>query len=356
MVSIRKEIRELNNYFVPQQKDIIKLNQNESPFDLPFSLKKEINQEWTNFNWARYPEYENQELLLSLAQYTGHHPKGILLGNGSNELIQSIFLTFLEKGEKLLVPEPCFSIYYRLGRILQTAIIFSKMNEDFQYEGERILEIIKKSEPELIVFPSPHNPCGAELEKAVIEEMCHLSPGIVVIDEAYYEFSGKTVRELVDKFDNLLILRTFSKAFGLAGLRVGYLLGKPALIDQISKVKLPFSVNSFNQLALLKVLNQREYMEKVVSLINQEREKLTQILSQIKEIKTYPSQANFILFEIRNYPAKSVFEKLREREILVRQFASFRLKNCLRVTVGQEKENQIFIEKLKEIINELRRK
>jgi len=349
----KKEIAGLEDYSVLQEKGMIKMNQNESPYEIPLSLKRTTTNLWLNSDWARYPKLEDHDLLKCISRYAGHLPDGILLGVGSNELLLSLFLTFLEKGKKLLVPDPCFSIYSRLGKILQAEIIYSRMNRNFQYDSGDILKIIKKTNPDLAVFPSPHNPCGDILERQEVEEMLKAGDGILVMDEAYFEFSGNTVLELLDRFENLLILRTFSKAFGLAGLRAGYLLGDPKIINLVRKAQMPFSVSSFNQLALACILKHPGYVTKIVNHIIREREKMSSSLSRIKKIRAYPSSANFILFEIKDYPAMEIFKRLKERNILLRSFDAPQLKNCLRVTLGRKLENRIFIKTLKEIMNEL---
>jgi len=356
MALAKKEVTELDDYSVPQEGGTIKLNQNESPYEIPFSLKKRISDLWLGMDWARYPKLKNFDLLESVSRYAGHSSDGILLGVGSNELIQSVFLTFLERGDRLLVPDPGFAIYSRLGKILQAEIRFSKMNRHFQYDVGRIIKDIKKVNPRLAVFPSPHNPCGDILETHEVEQMLMACRGVLVIDEAYYEYSKNSAVELIPKFDNLLILRTFSKAFGLAGLRLGYLLGRPEVISQVGKAQMPFSVNSFNQLALAHILRHRGHVLKSVNPVVEERERMRCSLARIKSIRVFPTWANFLLFEIEEYPASEVFERLRKRNILVRSFHSPRLNSCLRVTIGRENDNRIFIKTLKEIMNELAKK
>jgi len=349
----KKEIAELEDYSVSQEEGTIKLNQNECPYEIPCSLKKKLSALWGTMDWARYPKLHHSDLLTSLSRYAGHSPDGILLGVGSNELLQSVFLTFLGKGDRLLIPDPGFAVYSRLGKILQAKIDLSAMDHDFRYDVDRIVRDIKRANPRLAVFPSPHNPCGDILETSEIEELLRACRGVIVIDEAYYEFSTVTAAKLIPKYGNLLILRTFSKAFGLAGLRLGYLLGSPEMIRLVRKAQLPFSVNSFNQLVLSYVLRHRCYVRKNVQAVIQERERLRRSLAQIHKIRVYPSWANFLLLKMLEFPAGEVMKKLRMRNILVRTFSSPRLKDCLRVTIGKKKENRAFIMTLKEVLNEL---
>ncbi len=333
--------------------NIVRLDKNESPYELPDFLKKKCLKEFLCLRWARYPEGE-EETLKILSNYAEFPPEGILLGNGSNELIQSIFLAFLEKGKKVLLPDPCFSIYPWMASVAKSEVIYTGMDSNFRYDYGDLIKKAKSSEISLIVLLSPHNPCGCIISENVIEEIISSVSVPVLIDEAYYEFSGKTFKNLIEEHHNIIILRTFSKAFSIAGLRIGYMLGKPEIVNKVANFKPPFSINSFSLVVVKKLLKYKNIFRQISENIVKNREKLFESLKKIKGIKPFPSMGNFILFELEDKDSAILFDKLEKRGVVVRKFFNDkRLKKCLRVSVGGEEENEKFIRALKEAINEI---
>ncbi len=335
------------------RKNFIRLDKNESPFDPPESFKEEILKRFLKIEWSRYPD-EEKEVKRSISDYAEFEPDGIAIGNGSNELIQSIFLKFLEKGKKVLIPEPCFSIYPWMAQLLNTKIVKTPLDSEFRYDEKDLVKKIIHHSPFLIVLVSPHNPCGSEIMEEIVLKILEITNSYILIDEAYYEFSGRSFKEHITDHKNLMVLRTFSKAFSIAGLRVGYLLGNPEIIKTIEDSKPPFSVNSFAISALKFLLKKRDYVKSVVERIKEEREKLYKDLREMDHIKPFPSSGNFILFELNKINSTIVYKSMIKRKVLLRRFNSPRLRKCLRVTVGKEKENRKFIKELKEVLNELK--
>ncbi len=336
------------------RREMIKLDKNESPFEPPKFLKKEIFKSFFEIEWRRYPEGEG-EIKKLISDYSEFEHDGIVVGNGSNELIQAIFLSFLKNGEKVLLPEPCFSVYPWIASLLRSKIIQTPLDSEFRYDIKDLIGKAKKEVPSLIVLISPHNPCGCEVPEDAVLEILELKDSYVIIDEAYYEFSGKSFKGYIKNYKNLIILRTFSKAFSIAGLRAGYILANPEITKIIENSKPPFSVNSFTISALKFLLRRRGYVKVFVERIKKEREKVFGALKEIDSIKPFPSSGNFILFELNQTDSSTVYEEMERRGIILRKLDSPRLKNCLRVTIGREKENKKFIKELKEVLNELKK-
>ncbi len=350
MKCIRNSVMELSEYFVLQNESIAKLNQNESPYDLPPALKKKILQKMHKSSWNRYPSLQTSHLAEAITAYTDYPSSGILVGNGSNEMIQAIFTSVCELTDKVLFISPGFSIYPRVAKLMGLEIVEVPLLDDFSFDVSAIIE--KSKGVRMIIFASPNNPTGTALGIEEIKEIAQKTKCLLVVDEAYFEFHRKTVQHLLNTLDNLVILRTCSKAFGLAGIRLGYLLARPEVVKQVRKAKLPFSVGIFQQIAGEVVMQNKEYVRDHVDNIIRERERIFLRLKEMQPIKPIPSFTNFILFEIQDISAKDVYESLYERGVLVRYFNTSRLKNMLRVTMGTPAENNIFIRSLKKILNE----
>jgi len=348
MIDIRKSIKELKEYKVIQDCSVVKLNQNESPYDIPYELKKEILNKMLKTEWNRYPPINALNLVKEISIFTNYSASGIIVANGSNEIIETIFKTICEKGNKVSIISPGFTIYERLARIHDLEIVDIPLFHDFIFDVSSIIE--KSKSTKILIFASPNNPTGTALSIEEINEILTNYKGIVVVDEAYFDFYKKTSQRLLQSFNNLIIIRTFSKAFGLAGLRLGYILTNPRIATLINKVKLPFSVGIFQQIAGELILRNKIYNEETVDRIIKERDKIFSELKKIKGIKPIPSFTNFILFELSTKSAKSIFSMLYEKGVLLRYFTHPRLKNTLRVTIGKPKENEIFLKKLKEIL------
>ncbi len=348
MIGIRKSVTELEEYSVLQDKSVVKLNQNESPYDIPPELKKEILNKLSNIEWNRYPPIDASDLIDAISSYTHHPASGIVAANGSNEIIQTIFQTFCEKEDKVAIVSPGFAIYPRLAKILDLETVEIPLLPDFRFDVSSMLE--KSRESKMLIFASPNNPAGTALSIEEITEIVKNYKGMVVVDEAYFNFYKKTSQKLLKKVENLIIIRTFSKAFGLAGIRLGYLLTIPAIATLIRKVKLPFSVGIFQQIAGGVMIRNKRYIEETVAKIISERDKVFRELEKIPGINPIPSFTNFILFESNTRPAKHILAALYKRGVLLRYFKHPILENTLRVTIGTPEENEIFLKKLKEIL------
>lgn len=336
-----------------RNKKLIRLDKNESPFEPPASIKREILKEFFKREWSRYPEDE-KEIKTLISEYVEFDSEGITIGNGSNELIQAIFLRFLGKGRKVILPEPCFKIYQWMASLIDAEVLFTPLDNNFKYKAKDLIEKVKLTSPNLVVLISPHNPCGSEIPENVVAEILESRNPYILIDEAYYEFSGKSFKNYIKNYKNLIILRTFSKAFSIAGLRAGYILGNPELIKLIDDSKPPFSVNSFTLLTLKYILKNRDFIKKGVEAVRKEREEVFEELKKIKCVEPFPSSGNFVLFKIKGISVLNVYKAMLKKGIILRKFESPSLDSCLRVTIGKKNENREFIKGLKEVINELK--
>lgn len=344
---VKPAVRALKAYTLAARQAPVKINQNENPFELPDAMKRRVLERAMARPWGRYPEFDPHELTTALARFAGWRPDGVLAGNGSNELIEALLLVTVGAGTKVVIPEPTFTLYALLTSILGGEAVRVAMGPDLEYDVEAIAHARQQREAAVTIVCSPNNPTGGVLPREAIARLCREGDGLVVIDEAYHEFAGESVVGLLAEHTNLIVLRTFSKAMALAGLRVGYLLAHPELVREIDKARLPYNINFFSQMAALATLEEPGELERNVAHLVRLRDALLDDLRRHRGLRVYPSRANFILLEIEEGDPRAVFESLYAAGVLVRDVSGYpRLGRCLRVTVGTEAENQAFLEAL----------
>ncbi|HDY87772.1 MAG TPA: histidinol-phosphate transaminase [bacterium] len=353
---VRTKIRDIKAYKVKElDYDVIKVDKNENPYDLPQDLKKEILEYALERSWSRYPPIVAQELYKKIAEYAGWTPDGIIAGNGADEMILTILLSFLEPGMKLVIPVPSFPMYPYIATLIGADVVEVPMNKDFTFDYDALENTFLK-EGNALAICSPNNPTGTLFPLDRLENILEKTDAPVIVDEAYYEFSRITVLELLKTYDNLIIIRTFSKGFSFAGLRVGYALMDPELAVEIGKVKMPFNINIFSIAAASKLLENRTEIENTQKEIVKERDSLFEALNSINGLTVYPSSANFILFKTP-YESDIVYGKILEDGVLVRNLsANPLLKNTLRITVSKPDDNKKFIDSLTRVMGELRKR
>ncbi len=350
--SVKPEVKTISPYILKEYDYEIKINQNENPYDVPKELKRKILDFALERSWSRYPPFVPEELQKRLADYTGWCPEGILVGNGSNELIQSLLTVFLRTGDTLILPSPTFTVYRLIGTVLGAEVAEVPLNPDFTFDCDAIEERFL-DRGNMLIICSPNNPTGAIYPLERLQALLEKTEKPVIFDEAYFEFSRKTAVGLLEKNDNLIILRTFSKAFSLAGLRVGYGLMSPELAKEVSKAKLPYNINFFSIAAAITLLENRKILERSVNEIIKERDRLIPVMSEIEGVTVFPSCANFILFKTP-YDSDIVFDKILGNGVLIRNLSSNPvLANTLRVTVSKPSDNKKFIDSLKRVMGEL---
>lgn len=348
----RNEILSLKPYKAQPRDYPVVLDANESPYPLPANIKNAIEKNIDSIAFNRYPDPEGKRLKSLLSKFHNVDVENIVLGNGSDELILYLICAFSQRGYKVLYPVPTFSMYGIISQSLGQKKIEIPLNEKFDIDDERIIETAKKQKVSLIFFSYPNNPTGNCFSKKKIINILDNYDGITVIDEAYGDFSGKSFLNLVPKYKNLIISKTFSK-IGLSSLRLGYLIANRDIAEIVEKVRLPFNVNSFSQGCGEIFLQKRKTVNKLIKKIINGRKFLYEELKKIKSLKVFPSEANFILFKAKDN-SDAIHNELKKRGISIRNLNNpGLLQDCLRVTVGTEKENRLFVKELKLIIKKL---
>ncbi len=340
---IRKAIREMSGYTPGEQsqKKVIKLNTNENPYPLPESYYETLRS-MTGENLRLYPDPLCKNLREQLAAYHSVNPGNILCGNGSDEILRLAFDLVLEPGDEVGIFEPTYSLYPVLTDIREGVLKSYHLNENglpndepFSFTGK------------IFLIASPNPPYGNCIPRQWISSFLRSFKGLVVIDEAYVDFSDETWIQDIMNYPNLLVTRTYSKSFSLAGIRFGYGLADTTLINEMYKIKDSYNVNSLTQFAALTALEYLDVINENIQKIVDSRELLTRELANLG-LKVYPSNANFIFFECSR--AKKVYEYLKQYDIFIRYFDTPRLSRGLRVTVGTPQECDLFLLKLKEFL------
>lgn len=343
------KLNEFSPYSVPQPEYRIKLDGNESPFSIPKELSAKLTEHLDSIEINRYPDPEAKKLRNMISIASDFPVDGILLGNGSDELIEMMVSAFTGGTGRVMYPVPTFSMFRLCSLAYGAEVLEVDTDGNFDLDEELMINTMDERDPDLIFLASPNNPTGNSFsEKKIISVIDH-SNSIVVVDEAYVDFNDLTFLPLVEKYENLVIFRTFSK-IGFAGIRLGVLLGRTEIVREINKIRLPYNINSHTQRIAELVMENYEFVNENVQLIKKEREQIFEILSGLDRVSPFPSDANFILFRVSD--ADSVFERLIEKGILIRNFNSpGRLENCLRVTIGKPEENEAFASALSNIVS-----
>jgi histidinol-phosphate aminotransferase len=347
---VEKGILKQSGYIAPEVTGAIKMDANENPISLQEPLKKKLMEEMGRIDLNRYPIAGAPELRNRFAQYYGVDKDMVMLGNGSDELIQTLCLTLKGKINGVLVPVPAFSMYKIIAVNTGNKVVEVPLDKKFDLDRDAIIGQIKANFPALVFLSYPNSPTGNLFSRDKIEAIIKKTPGIVVIDEAYASFSGRTLLPLLKKYDNLIFLNTLSK-LGLASMRLGFLIGNPDIVAQLDKVRLPYNVNSLSQIAANFFLDYQDEFSRQVEEIIKRREELYLGLKEIAGIKLYPSQSNFIFFSCA-FDSDRIYNKLVEEGIIVKNLNIPPLMpNCMRVTVGNNKENEAFLRALKSVIS-----
>lgn len=346
---VKEGIRGLRAYSVPHYSTTVKLDGNESPFALPPEVGEKVEKALSGIDINRYPDPGSDSLREKISEASDFPLEGILLGNGSDELIGMLITTFSGGTGRILYPVPTFSMYGISGLALGMETLEVALDDNFDIDSETTIGMIEEKDPDLIFLASPNNPTGNMFSADKIEKIIRQSRGVVVVDEAYSDFSGHTFLPLIEEYGNLIILRTLSKV-GFAGIRLGILYGREELVREINKVRYPYNINSLSQGVAGVVFENHEFVNENIQLIVRERERVYKAMSDMGGVEPYHSDANFILFKVGD--ADSLFEALVERDILIRNFNKpGRLENCMRVTIGTPGENDRFLRALGDILS-----
>ena len=339
---IKPEVRGLSAYTLEHFDADVKLDQNENPYEPPQDLKREVVERVLHRPWGRYPEFVPASLIHALAKFTGWHEEGILVGNGSNELIQASLTVTLGPGRKLAVPQPTFTLYKLMATALQAEVAEILLDaERLTFDVDKLLEASRTSE--VVVVSTPNNPTGNLFDRDALVALLKNAKGLVLVDEAYHEFSGQTAFSLLPEHRNLVVLRTFSKAMAMAGLRFGYMMAHPEIAREVYKWKLPYNVNIFTLTAAELVIERRSLLNQAIANLIRERDRVFDELQKRASVLAFPSKANFILMKTAR-PAHRLFDGLYSQGVLVRDVSSYPLLDrCLRVSIGTPEENDRFL-------------
>ncbi len=343
---IRPNVRKLAAYHVDETPVRIKLDAMENPFPLPERVRRDVANIVRNALINLYPDPSGKELKKAIACYWKMKPNQMLLGNGSDELIQAIILAF---GGPVLIPAPTFAMYDITARALAQKVVGVPLDDAFDLDAEAMIRTANRTGAKVIFLACPNNPTGNRFSDAAIRQILRKTDAVVVIDEAYYSFSGKTYLPLLKTYPNMIILRTLSK-IGFAGLRIGILIASRPLVDELNKIRLPYNINSLSQSVATAVLKHQTVIDRQISLLISERKKLYNALSQLPGVTAYPSETNFILIRT-TADASNIHRRLKQQGILVKNLSKpGPLKNCMRVTVGTPEENREFLKNLTRIL------
>jgi len=349
----REDLDVLEGYHSPQLDVPVRLNTNEAPFRLPDAFIEDLESEIKKLDLNRYPSRSASELCASIAARELLKESEVFVANGSNEIIQSICLAYGGNERSALVFEPTYAMHSQIAKVAGTRVIEGFRDEEFHIDKDAALEIINREKPEIVFLCSPNNPTGniesPELIDAILSEL-NSTGGLLILDEAYKEFSEISSDLTVKDESNLAFIRTFSKVWSLAGIRLGYLLAPEWCINKMQAVSLPYHLDSVKQkVGVLALKYDKEIIQKVTELKEERRRVFEALLSM--PVRVWPSEANFLLFKPETIDAYKLWEGLLEEGILVRDCSTWEgLEGCLRVTIGSESENNSFLTAVRKIV------
>ncbi len=346
--TLRQDVTSMHAYAVQPSAGFVKLDTMENPHRLPEALQRALGERLGRVALNRYPAERTEALRAELARHAGL-PEGcsLTLGNGSDELITMLSMACDVPGAVFMAPLPGFVMYAMSAALQGIRFVGVPLTADFELDEAAMLAAIREHRPALLYLAYPNNPTANLWDDAVIDRLIEAAPGLVVMDEAYQPFAARDSMDRLRRFPHVLVMRTMSK-FGLAGVRIGYLMGRREWVDEIDKLRPPFNVSVLNAEAALFALEHVDEYARQAALIRTERARLYAALAELPGVKPWPSQANMVLARFPD--AAATFQRLKQRGILVKNVSALHplLANCLRLTVGTPEENVLMIRALKE--------
>ena len=344
---IRPELLALSAYHVAEADGMVKLDAMENPYPLPERLRRELGEVLARVDLNRYPEPTGRKLRELLARKMEIPPgMELLLGNGSDDLIQMVSLALARPGAVAMYPAPTFVMYSLNALFTGMKGVGVPLREDFSFDVDAFIERMRVEKPALVFIAYPNNPTGVLYPEEGVAQVIKACPGLVVVDEAYHVFARKTFMPRLAEFPNLVVVRTVSK-LGLAGIRLGYMAGRPEWIREFNKVRQAYNVNVLTQAAALFILEHLDVLEEQAARIRADRTLLGEALAALPGTRVFPSEANFFLVRVKDGDA--TYESLRRQGVLVRNLHPG-LENCLRINVGTPDENRILLTALREAL------
>jgi histidinol-phosphate aminotransferase len=351
---VKPGVRALGAYTLRPYEPRIKLNQNESPFDAPAELKSRIALRLEGREWNRYPPFVARELTDAVAEFSGWPAEGVLVGNGSNELIQAVLAVTVGPGTTVVIPEPTFTLYRLMTEVNGGTVASVPLDGALRFDVPAIVDAARRSDAAVVVLCSPNNPTGAALTREEVLRIHDATGALVLLDQAYVEFGGYDAIPLLRDRPRIVLLRTFSKAMSMAALRAGYMLAEPALAEQVSKAKLPYNLNFLTEIAAAEVLRSVDALAPRIAAVREQRDRLLDGLRRIPGLRVFDSEANFVLFRVESGPLshRELFQRLLEEDgILVRDVSGYpMLDGCLRVNAGTPEETGAFLDAVERML------
>lgn len=338
----KQSVKELQPYVVNPIVCSVKLDANEGSKDLFKDLVKQLGEE---FYLNVYPDDSYIDLKKAICNYVGCKTSNICVGNGSSELLDLCIKTFVDREELILSLDPSFAMYCIYAKIFDTKYIGATSDDDFVINTDKVIDLIKEKDPKVTIICNPNNPTGSMIKKDDVIRIIKSTDNIVIVDEAYMEFGDESVVEEIENYKNLIVVKTLSKAFSMAGIRTGYLIACEELVNTVEKVRPPYNLNSISAFLATKALEKKDKMIAYVKGIKKEREKVYKSLLDMN-IKVFPSGANFLFF---HSDIKNLEDKLIREDVLIRKFGG-KLDNHYRVTIGTVDENNEFIKAMKKFV------
>lgn len=356
MITPRSDVALRPGYHSPQVDVRVRLNTNESPFPPPDEWLDDVLREAAMVHWNRYPDRSAIALRTAIGALHGLGPEWVFAANGSNEVLQTVLLAFGGPGRTAALWEPTYALHSHLAETTSTQVVVGERGADFALDVDEIRRVITEAGPSVVFLCSPNNPTGVADSPALVEEvlaMARSGDALLVVDEAYGQFSGWSATSLLGEGEPLVVVRTYSKTWAMAGLRLGYLVGPPEVVNALEKVVLPYHLDTLKQAIGLAALSYETEMRARVEQLVAERERVQAALAAM-DVDYWRSGANFVLFRPRRVAGQAVWNALLSHSILVRDCSSWpRLDGCLRVTIGAPAENDAFIEALAETLEKM---
>ncbi len=343
----RPGVRALDPYLSPQVDVPARLNTNECPHPLPEDFFEELAEAVRDLPLHRYPDGQMTRLREELAAYRGHPIEGVWAANGSNEVLMELLLAYGGPGRTALVFEPTYLLHTRLARLTHTDVAPLRLTDPYRLTEETVAEALALR-PDVVFVCSPNNPTGNAQPVRLVAELAAATDALVIVDEAYVEFGGTSAQDLTAEHPNVAVVRTFSKAFAMAGARLGYVLTSPEIVGDLQRVRLPYHMSSLTQAAGIIALRHAGEAMAILEAIRGQRDRILAELGAIDGVRAFPSDANFVLF-LTPRPAAEVWQGLLDRGVLIRDLSAV-VPDALRVTAGAEHEVDRFLTSLREVL------
>jgi histidinol-phosphate aminotransferase len=350
MIPVRDDLQALEGYHSPQVSVSVRLNTNESPVPPPAAWRDAWAAEASRIEWHRYPDRTAGALRDAIAAHHGVEANQVFVANGSNEVLQTLLLTYAGPGRTVATFEPTYQLHAHIARLTGATVVEGERDADFGLDLAEVRRVLAAHRPVVTFLCSPNNPTGMVEPEAAVREVADLAPGLLVVDEAYGQFAPWSALGMVTPDRPLVVTRTFSKTWSMAAARLGYLIGPSWLVAELDKVVLPYHLDAAKQIAGVLALRFVDEMNERVAELVAERDRLVAALTGLP-VRVWPSGANFVLFRPEGRRGAEVWQGLLDRDVLVRNCSSWpRLTDCLRVTIGTRDEDDAFLTALAEVL------